>query len=167
MEFTGGGIYRSQGRYTWYKKCTRNIHHSALRIHAILSARLYPGLEFHLHREIFWKSYWINSKSDCIYHFPVWNQTDVRLVPNQSESIKYNLIRKYFSLCSRGKPYLAGVAIFLVSNFLRCSRIVRYVWRKRSWNLKNASQIRISKIYVKNGFIYIYIFLNPCADFSP
>ena len=40
------------------------------------------------------KSYQINLKSDCIYQFPIdfEQQTDVRLVPNQSVHGKYNLI---------------------------------------------------------------------------
>ena len=40
-------------------------------------------------REIFSKSYCIKLKSDCIYHFRlICNQTDVRLIPNQSKNGK-------------------------------------------------------------------------------
>ena len=48
------------------------------------------------HREIF-------SKSDCIYHFPIdfEQQTDVRLVPNQSEIGNYNLISVWFNKISK------------------------------------------------------------------
>ena len=45
-------------------------------------------------RKIFSKSYKNNPKSDCIYHYPIdlEQQTDVRLLPNQSVHGKYNLI---------------------------------------------------------------------------
>jgi len=60
-------------------------------------ARINEGcIDLHMaatHIELFSKSYQINLKSDCIYHIRlIWNQTDVRLVPNQSENGKYNLI---------------------------------------------------------------------------
>ena len=60
------------------------------------------------HRQIFSKSYQIKPKSDCIQYFQwIWNQTEVRLVPNQSENGAYNLIsvrfnkrfRKDFCVC--------------------------------------------------------------------
>ena len=57
------------------------------------------------HREIFTKSFQINQKSDCIYHFPI------DLEPNErpfgslmvEENGKYNLISGWFnniSLCA-------------------------------------------------------------------
>ena len=45
------------------------------------------------HREIFSKSYSINPKSDCMYHFRlIWIQKDIHFDHNQSEDGKYNLI---------------------------------------------------------------------------
>ena len=54
------------------------------------------------HREIFSKSYRLKLKSDYIYHFPIdlEQQPDVRLVPNQSEYGKYNLISVRFNKIS-------------------------------------------------------------------
>ena len=50
------------------------------------------------HGEFFSKSYSITSKSDCIYHFPIdFEPRDFRLVPNQSENDKYNLISGSFN----------------------------------------------------------------------
>ena len=52
-----------------------------------------------------WKYYWL-----------IWNQTDVRLVPNQSENGKYNLISVWFnkiSLCVRTKLFNSVVNIKL------------------------------------------------------
>ena len=46
------------------------------------------------HREIFSESYQIKPKSDCIYHFPNYLDSNVRvrLDSNKSENGKYNLI---------------------------------------------------------------------------
>ena len=50
------------------------------------------------HREIFSKSYWINPKSDFIYHFPVDLEPNRHsLVPNQAENSKKNPISVWFN----------------------------------------------------------------------
>ena len=63
--------------------------------------------DWHIHRKIFSKYYWIKPKSDCIYHLPIdlEHQTDsVRLVPNQSENGTYNLISVWFNNISVSFP---------------------------------------------------------------
>ena len=61
------------------------------------------GVTVTAHREIFSKSYKLNPKSDCIYHFAIDLESNghVCLVPNQSENGKFNMISKWFNKISK------------------------------------------------------------------
>ena len=70
------------------------------------------------HGELFYKSYWIKSKSDCIYHAPIdFGTANGRCpfaVPNLSENSLYNLISVWFN--KNWKIFLC------VKKNIRCSR---------------------------------------------
>ena len=63
-------------------------------------------LSFHKNTSREMQEYWYRFlESECIYHAPIdlEQQTDVRLVPNQSENGKYNLISFWLNKTSRRK----------------------------------------------------------------
>ena len=91
------------------------------RYHIAATFRGFPGTELDTHempitaswavvthREIFSKSYCSKFKSICIYHFPIdldQQTNSVRLVLNQSENGKYNLISASYKKFSRKKQF--------------------------------------------------------------
>jgi len=106
-------------------------------------------------REIFFESCSIKLVSDCIYNswitntnrlinWLIWNQTEFRLVPKQSENAKYNLIYVWFNksknifVCVHGSwwaDFCSNLMCFTHQFwcvFLHCNKITYQTWLFKS-----------------------------------